>query len=62
MGYRSMGHDDGPVLVTGAAGCSGTWVVARLTETGPSVVAMDRVDDRRRLLMAMDENAVSAIP
>lgn len=57
-----MGHDDGPILVTGAAGCIGAWVVARLAGAGRPVVALDRADDRRRLLLAMDENAVSSIP
>ena len=61
-GNRSMGHDDGPILVTGAAGCIGAWVVARLAGAGRPVVALDRADDRRRLLLAMDENAVSSIP
>ena len=48
--------------VTGAAGCIGAWVVARLAGASRPVVALDRADDRRRLLLAMDESTVLAIP
>ncbi len=57
-----MTDNDGPILVTGAAGCIGAWVVARLAGAGRPVVALDRDDDRRRLLLAMDEDAARAIP
>ena len=57
-----MSDGNGPVLVTGAAGCIGAWVLARLVGAGRPVVALDRDDDRRRLLLAMDGNAASAIP
>lgn len=54
--------DEGPLLVTGAAGCIGAWIVARLSQAGREVVALDRSDDRRRLCLAMDEEAVRALP
>ena len=45
---------DGPVLVTGAGGCIGAWVLALLTRAGVPAVAFDLTDDRRRpgLLMS----------
>ena len=52
----------GPLLVTGAAGCIGAWIVARLSQAGREVVALDRSDDRRRLCLAMDEGATRALP
>ncbi len=52
----------GPLLVTGAAGCIGAWIVARLSQVGREVVALDRSDDRRRLCLAMDEGAARALP
>ncbi len=53
---------EGPLLVTGAAGCIGAWIVARLSQAGREVVALDRSDDRRRLRLAMDEGAARALP
>jgi nucleoside-diphosphate-sugar epimerase len=50
---------DGPVLITGAGGCIGSWAMALLVRAGVPVVAFDLSDDRRRprLLMAEDELA-----
>src|SRR6267378_3462888 len=50
---------DGPVLVTGAGGCIGTWALSLLVDAGVTVVAMDLSEDKRRpsLLMAMSEIA-----
>lgn len=50
---------DGPVLVTGAGGCIGSWAMALLVRAGVPVVAFDLSDDKRRprLLMADDELA-----
>jgi nucleoside-diphosphate-sugar epimerase len=50
---------DGPVLVTGAGGCIGSWTLALLTSAGVPAVAFDLSDDRRRprLLMTADELA-----
>jgi nucleoside-diphosphate-sugar epimerase len=47
----------GPVLVTGAGGCIGSWVLTLLTDAGVPVIAMDLTDDKRRpkLLMAESE-------
>ena len=48
---------DGPVLVTGAGGCIGSWVISLLVEAGVPVFALDLVKDirRPRLLMAESE-------
>jgi nucleoside-diphosphate-sugar epimerase len=48
---------DGPVLVTGAGGCIGSWTLALLTRAGAKAVAFDLVPDTRRprLLMAEAE-------
>ena len=42
------GDFDGPVLVTGAGGCIGSWVIAILVRAGIPTVAFDLVPDRRR--------------
>jgi nucleoside-diphosphate-sugar epimerase len=49
----------GPVLVTGAGGCIGSWALTLLTEAGIPVSAMDLTEDKRRpkLLMAESELA-----
>ncbi len=39
---------DGPVLVTGAGGCIGSWALALLTRAGAKAVALDLVPDTRR--------------
>ncbi len=48
---------DGPVLVTGAGGCIGSWVLTLLVDAGVPVVALDVTKDLRRpkLLMASSE-------
>lgn len=50
---------NGPVLVTGAGGCIGSWVLTLLTDAGVPVAAMDLTEDKRRpkLLMAESELA-----
>jgi nucleoside-diphosphate-sugar epimerase len=47
----------GPVLVTGAGGCIGSWVLALLARAGVPACAFDLSEDRRRprLLMSEDE-------
>jgi nucleoside-diphosphate-sugar epimerase len=47
----------GPVLVTGAGGCIGSWVLALLVRAGVPACAFDLSEDRRRprLLMSEDE-------
>ena len=37
---------DGPVLITGAGGCIGSWALALLRREGVEVVAYDLSDDR----------------
>lgn len=49
-------------LVTGAAGCIGAWVVARLVREGAPVHAFDLGEDRRRLRMALDDRRAAAVP
>lgn len=44
-----------PVLVTGAAGCIGAWVVARLLSDGSPAVAFDLSGERRRLSLLVGE-------
>ncbi|MEX0960522.1 MAG: SDR family oxidoreductase [Burkholderiales bacterium] len=56
--YKANPKDfDGPVLVTGAGGCIGSWVLSLLVDSEVPVVAFDLTDDRRRprLLMAESE-------
>ena len=50
---------DGPVLITGAGGCIGSWAMALLTRASVPVVAFDLTQDKRRpsLLMSIDELA-----
>src|SRR5882672_6075803 len=47
----------GPVLVTGAGGCIGSWVLALLVRAGVPACAFDLSEDKRRprLLMSEDE-------
>lgn len=46
----------GPVLVTGAGGCIGSWTTAILKKSGVPVVAFDLRDDRRRLSLLIGED------
>ena len=50
-----------PVLVTGAAGCIGAWIVARLIARGLTPVAFDISTDRRRLHLAMPGGQAEAV-
>ncbi len=52
---------DGPVLVTGAGGCIGAWVLAILTRSGVSCVAADLQDNRARPALVMGEAAAEAL-
>ena len=52
---------DGPVLVTGAGGCIGAWVLALLNRADVPTVAFDLVDDKRRPKLLMTDAAVDAI-
>ena len=53
--------NDGPVLVTGAGGAIGAWVIANLIERGIDCVAFDLSDDRRRLRLILDEARVTKV-
>ena len=46
---------DGPVLVTGAAGCIGAQVVSNLRRDGVEPIVFDKSEDRRRLRFSMEE-------
>jgi len=52
---------DGPVLVTGAGGCIGSWALALLTRAGVKAVALDLVLDTRRPRLLMSEAELSGI-
>src|SRR5438128_528349 len=45
----------GPVLVTGAGGCVGGWVLARLVRAGVPACALDLSEDKRRPRLLIDE-------
>jgi nucleoside-diphosphate-sugar epimerase len=53
---------DGPVLVTGAGGCIGSWALAILTGAGVPAVAFDLSDNKRRPLLLMSEEELAGIP
>ena len=52
---------DGPVLLTGAGGCIGAWVLALLERAGVPVVAFDLSDDKRRPKLLMPDATVDAL-
>lgn len=52
---------DGPVLVTGAAGCIGAWVMAILSRSGVPVVAADLENNRGRPALILGDEAASAL-
>jgi nucleoside-diphosphate-sugar epimerase len=52
----------GPVLVTGAGGCIGAWVLAVLRASGVPCVAFDLEDSRRRPGLVMGEAGAAQIP
>ncbi|MEL6961777.1 MAG: NAD(P)-dependent oxidoreductase [Pseudomonadota bacterium] len=56
------GGFDGPVLVTGAGGCIGAWVLALLERAGVPVIAFDLNDDKRRPKLLMADDKVDALP
>jgi nucleoside-diphosphate-sugar epimerase len=53
---------DGPVLVTGAGGCIGSWALALLRRAGVEVVAYDLADDRRRPRLLMEDAELAKVP
>ncbi len=52
---------EGAVLVTGAGGCIGAWVLSLLERAGVPVVAFDLSDDKRRPKLLMADAAVNAL-
>jgi len=51
----------GPVLVTGAGGCIGSWVLALLARGGIPACALDLSEDKRRPRLLMSENELRKI-
>ena len=51
----------GPVLVTGAGGCIGSWVLSLLVRAGVPACAFDLSEDRRRPLLLIDEKDLAKI-
>jgi nucleoside-diphosphate-sugar epimerase len=51
----------GPVLVTGAGGCIGSWALTLLTDAGVPVAAMDLSDDKRRPKLLMSESELAQV-
>ncbi|MDX6519949.1 MAG: UDP-glucuronate 4-epimerase [Gaiellales bacterium] len=49
------------VLVTGAHGCIGAWVVRELVERGERVVTLDQGSDASRLRLVLDPGPVAAL-
>ncbi|MEO1275090.1 MAG: SDR family oxidoreductase, partial [Pseudomonadota bacterium] len=56
------GRVDGPVLVTGAGGCIGSWTVAVLHQSGVPVIASDLTETRARLALLIGEDAAQDVP
>jgi nucleoside-diphosphate-sugar epimerase len=56
------GDFDGPVLITGAGGCIGSWVLALLLRAGVPVVAYDLSDDRRRPRLLVSDRELAGVP
>jgi nucleoside-diphosphate-sugar epimerase len=51
----------GPVLVTGAGGCIGSWVLALLSRSGVPACAFDLSEDKRRPRLLVDEKDLAKI-
>lgn len=52
---------DGPILITGAAGCIGSWVMALCSKAGVPVIAFDLSEDKSRLKLLMSDEEVAKI-
>lgn len=53
---------EAPVLVTGAGGCIGSWVLALLHQAGVATVAFDLSAEKRRPGLLLDDRALDQIP
>jgi nucleoside-diphosphate-sugar epimerase len=51
----------GPVLVTGAGGCIGSWVLALLSRSGVPACAFDLSEDKRRPRLLIEEKDLARI-
>jgi nucleoside-diphosphate-sugar epimerase len=52
---------DGPVLVTGAGGCLGSWTIALLARAGVQVAVLDLTEDKRRPQLLMTEEELAKV-
>jgi nucleoside-diphosphate-sugar epimerase len=52
---------DGPVLVTGAGGCIGSWTVALLARAGVEVAVLDLSEDKRRPGLLMPDDSLAKV-
>ena len=52
---------DGPVLVTGAGGCIGSWTVALLARAGVEVAVFDLNEDKRRPALLMSDAELARV-
>ena len=52
---------DGPVLLTGAGGCIGSWVLSLLVDAGVPVFALDLVKDTRRPKLLMSDSELELV-
>jgi nucleoside-diphosphate-sugar epimerase len=52
---------DGPVLITGAGGCIGSWAMALLARAGVPAVAFDLTEDKRRPRQLMSDAQLAAV-
>ena len=52
---------DGPILLTGAAGCIGSWVIALCSKAGVPVIAFDLSEDKSRLKLLMSNEEIEKI-
>ncbi len=55
------GDYPGPVLVTGAGGCIGSWALALLVRNGIPAVAFDLAEDRRRPGLLLDDGELAKV-
>jgi nucleoside-diphosphate-sugar epimerase len=53
---------DGPVLVTGAGGCIGSWALTLLVKAGVPAVAFDLSDEKRRPRLLMTAEELEQVP
>ena len=55
------GDFDGPVLVTGAGGCIGSWTIALLARAGVQVTVFDLNEDKRRPRLLMSDSELAGV-